>query len=325
MSTAAAPSTRDLVRTALTTPAADVTFSTASTAASEWKGDLLVVLVSQPESDEASHAELSAELGALDTRLDGSLSSVIVDETFKGKAGESKVITLPASRYGLKKVALIGTGKKPTGDASENAAIGAGAKWGAAVASIAKAEKAAGAAVAVPAGMAAVEMQAAVEALYVGLVPDERFKDLHADALKTADERKLKLQSVQLLAPQSAESDSALSRAVALARAVLLTKALVNAPANYMTPTTMAMTAERLAAEHGLSLEVLEKAQCEALGMGSYLGVSQGAIEPPKFIHLSYKPEGALSRRIALVGKVRLARAPHCGTRPRALAPRPGC
>ncbi|KAG8470734.1 hypothetical protein KFE25_009155 [Diacronema lutheri] len=300
MSTSAAPSTRDLVRTALTTPAADVSISTAATGASDWTGDLLVVLIPQTQSDEALHAELNAELGALDAKLDGTLAAVIVDEAFKGKAGESKVLTLPR-KYGLKKVAIIGTGKPPTDPAAPP--VGTGAKWGATLASIAKAEKAASAAVALPPGTSAAEVQAAVEALYLGVVSDDRFKDLHADALKTADERMLKLKSVQLLMQPSADTAAALGRALALARGVMLTKALVNAPANYITPTTLALTASRLAADHGLAVEVLEREQCEALGMGSYLGVSQGASEPPKFIHLSYKPKGAVSRRIALVGK----------------------
>ena len=51
-------------------------------------------------------------------------------------------------------------------------------------------------------------------------------------------------------------------------------------------------------------LKVLEKADCEALGMGAYLGVSQGAIEPPKFIHLTYSPPaGTATKKVALVGK----------------------
>ena len=40
--------------------------------------------------------------------------------------------------------------------------------------------------------------------------------------------------------------------------------------------------------------QVLEKAECEALGMGLYLGVAEAADEPPKFIHLTYTPGGAL-------------------------------
>jgi leucyl aminopeptidase len=51
--------------------------------------------------------------------------------------------------------------------------------------------------------------------------------------------------------------------------------------------------------------QVLERDECERRGMGAYLGVSQGAVEPPKFIHLTYTPKGAVTKRIAFVGKVR--------------------
>jgi len=37
--------------------------------------------------------------------------------------------------------------------------------------------------------------------------------------------------------------------------------------------------------------------------MGSYLGVSQGALEPPKFIHLTLSPNGPVKKRVCLVGK----------------------
>jgi leucyl aminopeptidase len=49
---------------------------------------------------------------------------------------------------------------------------------------------------------------------------------------------------------------------------------------------------------------VLERADCKELGMGAYLGVAQGSIEPPKFIHLTYTPRGRRPRkRVALIGK----------------------
>ena len=32
------------------------------------------------------------------------------------------------------------------------------------------------------------------------------------------------------------------------------------------------------------------KEECAKLGMNAFLGVSQGSIEEPKLIHLSYKP-----------------------------------
>jgi leucyl aminopeptidase len=43
-------------------------------------------------------------------------------------------------------------------------------------------------------------------------------------------------------------------------------------------------------------LQVLEKSDCEAMGMGSYLGVAQGAMEPPKFIHMTLSPPGGKVR-----------------------------
>ena len=40
-------------------------------------------------------------------------------------------------------------------------------------------------------------------------------------------------------------------------------------------------------------LQVLDREQCEELGMGLYLGVSGASDLPPKFIHLTYTPPGA--------------------------------
>ncbi|CAM9123941.1 unnamed protein product [Discosporangium mesarthrocarpum] len=40
-----------------------------------------------------------------------------------------------------------------------------------------------------------------------------------------------------------------------------------------------------------------------ARGMGAYMGVAQGAVFPPKFIHLTYMPEGGAKKKVALVGK----------------------
>lgn len=41
-------------------------------------------------------------------------------------------------------------------------------------------------------------------------------------------------------------------------------------------------------------LEVLDKAACQAMNMGLYLGVAEASDEPPAFIHLTYTPTGRL-------------------------------
>ena len=48
---------------------------------------------------------------------------------------------------------------------------------------------------------------------------------------------------------------------------------------------------------------MLEKAACEKLGMGLFLGVAEASAEPVKFIHLTYTPKGAVKKTVAIVGK----------------------
>ena len=50
-------------------------------------------------------------------------------------------------------------------------------------------------------------------------------------------------------------------------------------------------------------MKILEKKDCEKLGMGAFLAVAKGSDLKPKFIHLTYKSSGAIKRRIALIGK----------------------
>jgi leucyl aminopeptidase len=65
----------------------------------------------------------------------------------------------------------------------------------------------------------------------------------------------------------------------------------------------MAEMAEALASEYGFEIEILEKEDCEKLGMGAFLGVAQASDLPPKFIHLTYKPAGTPKRKLAIIGK----------------------
>jgi leucyl aminopeptidase len=89
----------------------------------------------------------------------------------------------------------------------------------------------------------------------------------------------------------------------AVCAGVELARQLVASPPNHGTPEALAQAAAKIADEFGLTLTVLERSDCEALGMGAYLGVAQGSDLPPKFIHLTYVPKGEVKRRVALVGK----------------------
>jgi leucyl aminopeptidase len=135
---------------------------------------------------------------------------------------------------------------------------------------------------------------AIAEAVRLSLFSDQRFKsEAEPKPVPTA---------VELLGlPEGAASG--LSAVAAICSGVELARELVAAPPNVVTPQALADTAAAIAQAFNLELKVLERADCEALGMGSYLAVAQGSDLPPKFIHLTYRPTGPVTRRLALVGK----------------------
>ncbi len=86
-----------------------------------------------------------------------------------------------------------------------------------------------------------------------------------------------------------------------IANATNMARDLVNDTANYVTPTFMAETAQKISGS--VSCKVLDQPEMEKLGMRTFLSVARGSVEPPKLIHLSYKPSGTPKRKVALVGK----------------------
>lgn len=136
--------------------------------------------------------------------------------------------------------------------------------------------------------------QAMAEAARLALYQDQRFKS-EAEPARGLDQ--------VLLLGLPAGLDAQVGRAAAHCSGVELARQLVAAPPNVATPQHLADTAAAIAREFGLTLKVLDRNDCEALGMGAYLGVAQGSDLPPRFIHLTYSPAGEVTRRIALVGK----------------------
>jgi len=100
----------------------------------------------------------------------------------------------------------------------------------------------------------------------------------------------------------AAKVEIGLCKGTAMAAGTNLARTLTAAPANYMTPTTLAERAIKVAAKNGLGVSVLDKDHMQDLGMGCLLGVAKGSAEPPMMIVLKYEgnPGGDI---LALVGK----------------------
>jgi leucyl aminopeptidase len=139
--------------------------------------------------------------------------------------------------------------------------------------------------------------QALTEGVILALNKDTRFK---SEPDKSADKNKA-LTQVALLAFPGEEA--AIQKAKIVCDGVILARELVAAPPNVVTPDKLAETAGDIAHEYGLTLNVLDQAECEALGMGAYLGVAKASDLPLRFIHLTYTPAETARRKLAIIGK----------------------
>lgn len=99
------------------------------------------------------------------------------------------------------------------------------------------------------------------------------------------------------------KGEEGLRHGLAIAAGIHLAKDLGNLPPNICNPTYLADQALELGKAYGLQVEVLERADMEKLGMGSFLGVSQGSATPPKLIVLQHQKGKKNQKPVALVGK----------------------
>ncbi|WP_034291880.1 leucyl aminopeptidase [Herbaspirillum sp. RV1423] len=138
------------------------------------------------------------------------------------------------------------------------------------------------------------------------LVLAARDNNYRSDAMKSKKDPAptgVKKIGVAVSTAATAAAKTALAEAVALANGMELTKNLANLPGNVCTPSYLANAAKKLAKEYKLGVEVLDRKQLEALKMGSFLSVTNGSDEPPKFIVLKHMGGKAKDAPTVLVGK----------------------
>ena len=101
----------------------------------------------------------------------------------------------------------------------------------------------------------------------------------------------------------SAALDVGFKRGAAIAAGTTLAREWANRPGNHCTPTHLADVAKAMGKSHGLKVEVLERKDCEKLGMGSFLAVAQASHEAPKFIVMRWMGGAKSAAPVVLVGK----------------------
>lgn len=201
---------------------------------------------------------------------------------FKGKLGETAVLP---GKENIASVIYVGLGKKSNFKLdSLRTAVAKGLK----AAKKIKAEK-----VVVDSGfkdLEAEEVKALAEGVVIGAYEFCKYKKDENNVLK------------EVIVAGRKEFEGDFKKGMILGEAVNFVRDLVNEPGNVITPEELAKTAKKLSKEYGFDCKVFDEKKLEKEKMVGILTVGKGSKNPPRFIHLSYKPKNP-SKRVVLVGK----------------------
>lgn len=251
---------------------------------SEYSGQAILLPILSEGAQTAATSEM-------DKALNGFISQLIENKDLKGKPGETLVIP----QAGGPRLILIGMGKAngKTGDFTKSAQ------------SAAKALK----------GSAANEGIIDLSNITVNNKDqhwiNRQLAQAFQDSLYRFDECKSKnedapaastIKSLTVVADNQFQNDILFGQAVA--KGMALTKKLGDLPPNVATPCYLADEADKLALlSKKMTTSILDEDKMEELGMGSFLSVSKGSIEPGKIICMEYKGGKEGDAPHALVGK----------------------
>lgn len=248
----------------------------------EYQGQALILFV-------PSEGELPQASTNMDEQLNGFITQLQQNQDIKGKVGD----TLVVPQVNGPRLILVGIGKKPMSAKDFCKAISATAKT-------LKASAANDAAL----DLADIEIDGH-DIEWAHKQVGQLFQDAlyHFDECKSKkDEAPAHIESLTIIADNTAELD--LKFGQALAKGMAFTKKLGDMPPNVATPSYLADEADKLATlSDNLTTKILDEDQMEELGMGSFLSVSKGSIEPGKIICMEYMAGKAGDAPHVLLGK----------------------
>lgn len=235
---------------------------------------------------------------------DGAISAVLKSGDLSGKAGSTLVLR-QVNGISAERIVLVGLGAAPTARSSTLLGNTAFAKIAQSTAHCLAAMSAADTLVTLT--LHAADLNAAIRSLVLTM----RATAYRCDGLKSKPEVVTTgINKVVFAVADEAQTaaKASLIQSVALANGIDLTKQLADLPGNFCTPTYLANAAKKIAADFKstaakVSVEILDRKQCEALKMGSFLSVTNGSDQPPKFIVLKHMGGKAKDAPVVLVGK----------------------
>ncbi|MBI2066809.1 MAG: leucyl aminopeptidase [Deltaproteobacteria bacterium] len=253
----------------------------------EIKTDLLVVGCWKEK-------KLSGLAARLDPKITPGLGQVLTREGFEFKAGSAKLIHTNLQEVGASNLLVFGLGEKSKADAQLIRRLGAAAvRWGNEV----KAKKVSVEFLSLPQKMATLPFsELVVEGSHWGSYAFDQYKSEENCSKKTVER-------IEVLTQETPVLRHGLAVGSLVGEATNFARDLANTPSSDMTPRRMVYEAKKVARHPQITVEILDRKACEKLGMGAFLAVAKGSVEPPYLIHLVYRPKGRPRGRIAIVGK----------------------
>ncbi len=239
-----------------------------------------------------SGSELSGPAKAVDAALNGAISDVLSSGEMKGKLAE--VAYIYAKDQPFHRVLVIGLG-----DADKFEPFMLARYAGTAVRYLGR-RKVTEIAIALP-DQGKTDATLAASFLAEGAISGSFDTSIYQDD----SEKRNSIDTVTILGENADAKalESGCARGATLGEAVNFARRLAVTPANDMTPTILADEATKAAKDCGLEVEVFDEARARTEGMGSFLSVAQGSVQPPKFIVLRYTGDPGSKELLALVGK----------------------
>lgn len=233
--------------------------------------------------------------GAVDAALGGAISDLISGGDLTGKAGEVAVL-YPRGAIAVRRVLVVGLGSSSSFDLE-----GVRRAAAAAIKRAADLNARQVASIVHGVGIAGLSADAAAQATVEGsLLALYRFDGWKKEAQRPA------IESLTLVEYDEEKLDlirAGVAVASANAEGVKLARDLINSPPNIATPTYIAETARRIAADHGMGIITGGREWAAEREMGAFLAVAAGAGEQPQFIVLEHNADRADLPAIVLVGK----------------------
>ncbi|MCI0453913.1 MAG: leucyl aminopeptidase [Candidatus Dadabacteria bacterium] len=225
----------------------------------------------------------------VDDALAGALSRNSREEKFSGELGKGVMINT-LGKIGAKRVLLAGLGKKPKFSSDVLRKVGI---FTAKRAKLISEEIA----FSFPVNGKKGNTSALIEGVMLGNYEFNKYK--------TNDKKWEGIKNVQFVSSGIRETNfkEELKFANIISESTNFARDLVNEPPVFLTPTKLSEIAQEVANKGKLECIIFGREELKKKGMGGLLAVSSGSDEPPRFIHLTYKPKGSIRKTVAIVGK----------------------